>query len=131
MKFRPVDDNVLLLLDRCEEETLPSGIIKPATETSPIEARTAWVLASGPGVHHTYRVFPERSTQPTDASPWHAVGFMPNNTKPGMHVLMESRHSGQRVTVEQCLMLELDPERHYRIVRDCEVIAVLEPDAAQ
>jgi len=122
MKYRAIDDNVLVVLDRCEEERLPSGIIKPATETSPIEARLAVVLASGPGAYYERRVFPNRPTEPTDASPRVVEVFIPTQTKVGWHVLLESRHSGQQLRVETLLELGLDPERHYRIVRDVEVI---------
>jgi hypothetical protein len=48
-------------------------------------------------------------------------------TAAGDRVALESRDAGDRVTVETLLSLGLDPERHYRIVRECEIAAVLEP----
>lgn len=128
MSFRAVADNVLVVLDRCEIERMASGLYKPATETTPIEARLATVLAVGPGVPDLQRLRPERRTVPVDASPLVGSGWIPMETSVGDRVLLESRDGGDRVPVEVLVGLGLDPERHYRIVRECEIAAVLEPD---
>lgn len=127
MTFRAVADNVLVVLDRCEVERMASGLYKPATETTPIEARLATVLAVGPGVAIPERLMGHRRTTPVDASPVVGAGWLEMETQVGDRVLLESRDAGDRVPVESLIGLELDPERHYRIVRECEIAAVLEP----
>ena len=128
MQFRPVADNVLVRLDVIATELTASGLVwKPGVESTPIETRMATVLAVGPGCPIPSRLVPSRRTQPVDASPTIGTGWYTMETAPGDRVMLESRDAGDRVTVETLLGLGLDPERHYRIVRECEIAAVLEP----
>lgn len=129
MHFRPTDDNVLVVLDRVLETQTASGLHLPPVEVSPIEAKLATVLAVGPGVPMTERMFPRRRAHPCDASPTVGRGWVPMQTAPGMRVLLGSKDAGDKVPVETLLSLGLDPERHYRIVREAEIDGELLPSA--
>lgn len=129
MRFRPTDDNVLVVLDRVLESQTASGLHLPPVEVSPVEAKLATVLAVGPGVPWTERMFPRRKTVPCDASPTIGRGMIPMQVEPGMRVLLGSRDAGDRIPVETLLSLGLNPERHYRIVREAEIDGELLPSA--
>ena len=77
------------------------------------------------------RLMGHRRSNPVESSPIVGSGWLPMETEPGDRVLLESKDAGDRVPVETLLALGLRAERHYRIVRECEIAAVLEPDAAE
>lgn len=126
MKYIPYADNVLVLLDAIEPELSPGGVWMPPVDPTPVDGRMGTVLASGPGVAYTLRAKPDRRTRPSDASPMVGRGFIPNETRTGDRVLLDSPDAGDRVAVETLLELGLDPARHYRVVREAEIAAVVE-----
>lgn len=125
-KYRAYADNVLVILDKTEEELLASGLWLPAVQTSPIEAKQATVLATGPGVAIPVRLMGARRSHPVEQSPVVGRGWLEMETAPGDRVLLESRDAGDRLPVDVLASLGLREDRHYRVVRECEIAAVIE-----
>lgn len=122
-------DNVLVLMDRRDVAPTESGLLyTPPVALGTTDGATGTVLAVGPGTEYAYRLHPHRRTLPTDASPTVGTGFIPMETQEQDRVLLDSPTCGDRPRPETLLALGLDPERDYRIVRECEIAAVLEPE---
>lgn len=118
-------DNVLVLLDALSEGLTAGGIVTPARTPDAIEGVRGTVLAVGPGVAYPIRTHPHRRTTPCDASPRVGIGLMPMETNVGDCVLLDNPAAGDRVPVPVLVRAGLDPDRHYRIVREAEIAAIL------
>jgi len=130
MTFRPLADNVLIVLEPEPAETRSGLSIVRQRGPSARYSRTARVIASGPG-------YTGRSTYLNPAGLFH-----PNELKPGDRVLVDAlagntwdwdvsapRNNGADTTVPFLAAVALLGEKvEARIIRESEALAVLEED---
>ena len=122
--LRLTNDNVLISFEK--EEKL-SSLLYSARKKEQNEAGRATVHATGPGYYPDIRLKPDRKSEPVESSPIvSAADLVPNTVRVGDTVLVDSQLVGQPVDPEALGFDSLG--RVWRIVRESEILAVLEED---
>ena len=137
--FRPMHDNVVIVLEPLPTETKSGlALVHLSKDPGVRESRTAKVVASGPGYYRSYRK-PLGSRTPHERLQYSepTAVFIRNETKPGDLVLIDS-NAGQdyawelnvpRHNFKQEFAELMGEQREFRIVREDEILGVLEPEA--
>jgi co-chaperonin GroES (HSP10) len=129
MTFRAYADNVVIQIEPRETQTESGLTLVHGGKNGAREHRTARVVASGPGYYRS---------KPGGANGTERGVFVPNEVKPGMRVIVDA-------LAGQDYALDLSVPRHnksaefqelfgdkgeFRIVREEEILAVIEDSAA-